>query len=85
MKIRNYLVVNLIIIFVICSSITCIGYEENQNLDYDYFNEIKEIFEFLKNYRSNILWFPGFLITLILAPFIIIYLIIAIILDIGNP
>jgi hypothetical protein len=37
------------------------------------------------NNISKITWFPGLLITLLLAPFIILYLIIAIILDIGNP
>jgi hypothetical protein len=85
MKIRIISGLLIITISIICSSITCIGLEEKQNVDYNFSNELKEKFEIIKYIRSDTLWFPGFFITLLLAPFIILYLIIAIILEIGNP
>lgn len=76
-----------IILFIIFTSFSCIAsdlkepLDENNNIS----NRFIERVMLNKNFNPNLLWFPGFLITLLLAPFIILYLIIAIILDIGNP
>ena len=74
---------------IILSSISCIAYEDisymqdnnQKDLSYNMINRINKLF----NDNEPFFWYPGFFITLLLAPFIILYLIIAIILDIGNP
>jgi len=69
-------------IIIILSSIPTIAEKNNQNLSHNIINE-----KFFQNINkiSTIPWYPGFFITLLLAPFIILYIIIGIILDIGNP
>ena len=74
---------------IILSSISCYGYQDSRdtedNNQKDFSNNMAyRIYQHFQNYNT-LFWFPGFFITLLLAPFIIFYLIIAIILDIGNP
>jgi len=76
-------------LIIILSSIPIIEAEKNLSLNDNSIDNIANIIK-EKIYQNlikipKITWFPGFLITLLLAPFIILYLIIAIILDIGNP
>ena len=76
-------------LIIILSSIPIIEAEKNLSLNDNSIDNISNIIK-EKIYQNlikipKITWFPGFLITLLLAPFIILYLIIAIILDIGNP
>ena len=89
MKLKILPVIFIIIFSIALSSITCVAIVEKRDLNnniikqiYIDFTERNNIFD---NIQPSILWFPGFLITLLLAPFIILYLIIAIILDIGTP
>ena len=74
---------------IILSSIPIIEAEKNLNINNNSIDNITNIIKEKINQNlikiPKITWFPGFLITLLLAPFIILYLIIAIILDIGNP
>ena len=77
-KIISLLIIAIIIIYF---SFTAIAKENKPNLNKNIihekiFHEYKEI--------SITPWYPGFFITLLLAPFIILYLIIAIILEIGS-
>ena len=77
-KIISLFIIAIIVIFF---SFTTIAKENKPDLNINFiyekiFQEYKEI--------SITPWYPGFLITLLLAPFIILYLIIAIILDIGS-
>jgi len=79
----------MITLIIILSSIPIIEAEKNLSLNDNSIDNIANIIK-EKIYQNlikipKITWFPGFLITLLLAPFIILYLIIAIILDIGNP
>ena len=74
---------------IIISSVPTMVANENENQNNNIINDniliIKEKISQNINKISKITWYPGFFITLLLAPFILIYLIIAIILDIGNP
>ena len=78
-----------ITIILIFFSISPAAMENNQNTKFQNNNILKNMIKLINYHYQNILyeklWFPGFFITLLLAPFIILYLIIAIILDIGNP
>ena len=74
---------------IIISSVPTMVANENENQNNNIINDniliIKEKISQNINKISKITWYPVFFITLLLAPFILIYLIIAIILDIGNP
>jgi hypothetical protein len=89
MKIKIISGILLITFSIIISSITCVAVEEkkdlNDNILKQIYDDFTERIHRFANIQPNIIWYPGFLITLLLAPFIILYLIIAIILDIANP
>ena len=73
---------------IILSSISCYGYQDSRDTEENNQKELSNnmFYRIYQNINNNTLfWYPGFFITLLLAPFIILYLIIAIILDIGNP
>jgi hypothetical protein len=77
-KIISLFIIAIIVIFF---SFTTIAKENNPDLNKNI--NYEKIFQ---NYKKISItpWYPGFFITLLLAPFIILYLIIAIILEIGN-
>jgi len=83
MKMKILIGITFISLIIILSSYPSIL--ADNNLKPQEFKNIKEFFSNKINGISNLFWYPGFFLTLLLAPFIIIYLIIAIILDIGNP
>lgn len=85
MKIKLFIGILLVSVIIILSSFPSISaIPDNDILN----NKLENVNDFI-NYKidklSDTLWYPGFFITLLLAPFIILYIIIAIILDIGNP
>lgn len=74
---------------IILSSISCLAYGdlsdvENNNKKYLSNNVIERMYQLFED-EDNLCWYPGFFITLLLAPFILLYILLAIILDIGNP
>lgn len=83
-------IIGIITSFIILFSVTqIISAEEKITLNNNYMKSNVDLID--DNYNQNIkiinkiIWYPRLLLTLLLAPFILLYLIIAIILDIGNP
>jgi len=85
MKIKKFLGILLIMIIILLSSFSSISAIPDNNLLNNKLKNIKDSINYKIDKLSDTLWYPGFFITLLLAPFILLYIIIAIILDIGNP
>jgi hypothetical protein len=85
MKTKIFIGVLLVSIIILLSSFPLISADQDNIIINQNLKDIKDNITNRIDKLPDIFWYPGFFITLLLAPFIIIYLIIAIILDIGNP
>ena len=85
MKTKIFIGVLLVSIIILLSSFPLISADPDNIIINQRLQDIKDNITNRIDKLPDILWYPGFFITLLLAPFIIMYLIIAIILDIGNP
>ena len=86
---HNIFIILITSFSIFLSSISCLAYGdlndvENNNKKY-LSNTVFDRMHRLFKDQDKLCWYPGFFITLLLAPFILLYILIAIILDIGNP
>lgn len=85
MKIKIFIGILFVSAIIVLSSFPSISADSDSNIINKKLQNINDFINNKIDKLSDTLWYPGFLITLLLAPFILLYILIAIILDIGNP